>query len=72
VVSTFHVLHVLLSVDVRLAIWYPFTGLVPPDAPLQVSVMVSSLYAAGDATAVVGAFGAVFLLTEFVDTFHPE
>ncbi|MPN40946.1 hypothetical protein SDC9_188486 [bioreactor metagenome] len=71
-VNTFHELHVLLSVDVRLAIWYPLTGLVPLDAPLQISVMVSSLYAAGDAMAVVGAFGAVFLRTEFVDTFQPE
>jgi hypothetical protein len=34
--------------------------------------MVSLLYAAGDATADVAGFGAVFLLTEFVDTFHPE
>ncbi|WP_243456475.1 hypothetical protein [Mobilitalea sibirica] len=61
-----------LSVDVRLAIWYPFIGLVPLDAPLQVSVIISSLYAAGDATAVVADLGAVFLRTELVDTFHPE
>jgi hypothetical protein len=57
---------------VRLAIWYPLIALVPPDAPLQVSVIISSLYAAGEATAAVAGLGAVFLRTEFVDIFQPE
>jgi len=71
-VRTVHALHELLSVDVRLAIWYPLIGLVPLDAPLHDSVIVSSLYTAGEAVTVVGGFGTVFLRTEFVDTFQPE
>ena len=62
----------MLSVDVRLAIWYPLIALVPPDAPLHVSVIVSSLYVAGEAAAATGGLGTVFLRTEFVDIFQPE
>jgi hypothetical protein len=46
--------------------------LVPPEAPDHARVIVSLEYVEGLAVTDVGGVGAVFLRTEFVDTFQPE
>ena len=71
-VSVAHALHVVLSVEVRLAIVNALIALVPPAAPLHVREIGSVLYTAGVAVTMVGAVGKVFLRTALVETFQPE